>query len=83
MTWSKAPGDSRGGARSRSPIITDTRASIPFNITLLPASRILVRGRKQIAAPARLARGLVLHRPDGRLTDQVEAVLREGSGLDL
>ena len=48
-----------------------------------PASRILVRARKQIAAPARLARGLVLHRPDGRLTDQAEAVLREGSGLDL
>jgi tRNA1(Val) A37 N6-methylase TrmN6 len=48
-----------------------------------PASRILVRARKQIAAPARLAHGLVLHRPDGRLTDRAEAVLREGKGLDL
>src|SRR5205085_1182682 len=31
-----------------------------------PASRILVRARKQIAAPARLAPGLVLHEPEGR-----------------
>lgn len=48
-----------------------------------PANRILVRARKQVAAPARLARGLVLHRPDGRLSDEAEAVLREGRGLDL
>jgi tRNA1(Val) A37 N6-methylase TrmN6 len=48
-----------------------------------PASRILVRARKQVAAPARLAPGLVLHRPDGRLTDRAEGVLREGRGLDL
>ena len=34
-----------------------------------PASRILVRARKQVAAPARLAAGLVLHGPDGRPTD--------------
>ncbi len=47
------------------------------------AIRILVRARKQIAAPARLAPGLVLHRPDGRLTDRAEGVLREGRGLDL
>jgi tRNA1(Val) A37 N6-methylase TrmN6 len=48
-----------------------------------PASRILVRARKQIAAPARLAPGLVLHRSDGKLTDRAEGVLREGRGLDL
>ncbi len=48
-----------------------------------PASRILVRARKQIAAPARLAAGLILHRSDGRLTDRAEGVLREGRGLDL
>ena len=48
-----------------------------------PASRILVRARKQIAAPARLAVGLVLHEADGRLTTAAEAVLREGRGLDL
>jgi tRNA1(Val) A37 N6-methylase TrmN6 len=47
------------------------------------ASRVLVRARKQIAAPARLAPGLVLHEPDGRFTDAAEAVLREGRGLEL
>jgi tRNA1(Val) A37 N6-methylase TrmN6 len=48
-----------------------------------PAVRILVRVRKQIAAPARLAPGLVLHEPDGQLTRAAEGVLREGRGLDL
>ena len=48
-----------------------------------PASRILVRARKQVAAPARLAPGLVLHRPDGQPTDRADGVLREGRGLDL
>jgi tRNA1(Val) A37 N6-methylase TrmN6 len=47
------------------------------------ASRILVRARKQIAAPARLAVGLVLHEADGRLTTAAEAVLRGGGGLEL
>ena len=47
------------------------------------ASRILVRARKQIAAPARLAAGLVLHEPDGRFTTAAEAVLREGRGIEL
>jgi tRNA1(Val) A37 N6-methylase TrmN6 len=47
------------------------------------ASRILVRARKQTAAPARLAPGLVLHQPDGRLTAEAEGVLREGRGLEL
>ncbi len=47
------------------------------------ASRILVRARKQVAAPARLAPGLVLHRSDGRPTERAESVLREGRGLDL
>jgi tRNA1(Val) A37 N6-methylase TrmN6 len=48
-----------------------------------PAIRILVRARKQIAAPARLAPGLVLHEPDGRLTAAAEGVLREGRALEL
>ncbi len=48
-----------------------------------PASRILVRARKQTDAPARLASGLVLHEADGRLSTAAEAVLREGRGLDL
>jgi tRNA1(Val) A37 N6-methylase TrmN6 len=48
-----------------------------------PASRVLVRARKQVDAPATLAAGLVLHEPDGRLSAAAEAVLREGGGLDL
>jgi tRNA1(Val) A37 N6-methylase TrmN6 len=47
-----------------------------------PAVRIVVRARKQSAAPAQLAPGLVLHKPDGQLTATAEAVLREGRGLD-
>ncbi len=48
-----------------------------------PASRILVRARKQVAAPARLAPGLVLHEADGRLTSAADGVLREGRGIEL
>jgi tRNA1(Val) A37 N6-methylase TrmN6 len=48
-----------------------------------PASRILVRARKQVAAPARLAVGMVLHEADGRFTEAAEAVLRGGQGLVL
>ena len=48
-----------------------------------PASRVLVRARKDIAAPARLAPGLVLHGADGRFTPEAEAVLREAQGLEL
>jgi len=48
-----------------------------------PASRILVRARKQVAAPARLAVGMLLHEPDGRFTPTAEAVLRGGEGLVL
>ena len=47
------------------------------------ASRILVRARKQVAAPARLAAGLVLHEADGRFTAAAEAVLRGGEALAL
>jgi tRNA1(Val) A37 N6-methylase TrmN6 len=48
-----------------------------------PAIRVLVRARKQVSAPARLAPGLLLHQPDGRLTAAAEGVLREGRGLEL
>jgi tRNA1(Val) A37 N6-methylase TrmN6 len=48
-----------------------------------PASRILVRIRKHVAAPARLSSGLVLHEADGRLTTAADSVLREGRGLNL
>jgi tRNA1(Val) A37 N6-methylase TrmN6 len=47
------------------------------------AIRVLVRARKQIAAPARVAPGLVLHEADGRFTAAAEAVLRGGEGLTL
>jgi tRNA1(Val) A37 N6-methylase TrmN6 len=48
-----------------------------------PASRILVRARKQVAAPARLAVGMVLHDVDGSFTQAAEAVLRGGDALAL
>jgi tRNA1(Val) A37 N6-methylase TrmN6 len=48
-----------------------------------PASRILVRARKQVAAPARLLPGLVLHEADGRFTAAADAVLRHGEALVL
>ncbi|HJU20820.1 MAG TPA: methyltransferase [Stellaceae bacterium] len=51
--------------------------------TQKPASRVLVRARKQVAAPARIAPGLVLHEEGGRFTARAEAVLRGGEGLEL
>lgn len=48
-----------------------------------PAKRILLRARKGVAAPARLAPGLVLHAPGGGFTEAAEAVLRGGAGLIL
>jgi tRNA1(Val) A37 N6-methylase TrmN6 len=48
-----------------------------------PASRILVRARRDAASPARLAPGLVLHRPDGAFTPQAEAILRGAQPLEL
>jgi tRNA1(Val) A37 N6-methylase TrmN6 len=47
------------------------------------ARRVLVRARKQIAAPARLAAGLVLHEANGRFTVAAQAVLRHGEALPL
>jgi len=41
------------------------------------------RARKQVATPARLLPGLILHEPDGRYTPAAEAVLRDGEGLEL
>jgi tRNA1(Val) A37 N6-methylase TrmN6 len=48
-----------------------------------PASRILVRARKQVAAPARLMPGMVLHEADGSYTASADAVLRRGAALIL
>ncbi len=47
------------------------------------ARRVIVTGRKGVAAPARLAAGLVLHHADGRYTEAAEAVLRGGEPLVL
>ncbi|HXA71198.1 MAG TPA: methyltransferase [Stellaceae bacterium] len=47
------------------------------------AKRVVVRARKGVGTPTRLAAGLVLHEADGRYTAEAEAVLREGRGLNL
>lgn len=46
------------------------------------AKRIIIRGRKDIRAPTRLAAGLVLHENDGSYTAEADAILR-GAPLDL
>ena len=48
-----------------------------------PAGRVIVQARKQIAAPARLAAGLVLHEADGHFTEAADAVLRGAESLAL
>jgi tRNA1(Val) A37 N6-methylase TrmN6 len=48
-----------------------------------PAKRVLLRARKGIAAPTRLARGLVLHGVDGHYTAEADGVLREGRGIEV
>jgi tRNA1(Val) A37 N6-methylase TrmN6 len=47
-----------------------------------PARRVIVSARKGIATPLTLARGLVLHEPDGGYTAEADAALR-GAALDL
>ncbi len=46
-----------------------------------PAKRVLVRARKGVRAPTRLAPGLVLHEDGGRFTRAAEAVLRDARAL--
>jgi tRNA1(Val) A37 N6-methylase TrmN6 len=48
-----------------------------------PAKRVIVRARKDLATPLRLAPGLVLHEPGGRFTAGAQAVLREAAALEL
>ena len=48
-----------------------------------PAQRVIVRARKGVAAPLRLAPGLVLHAAGGAFTPEAEAVLRDAGGLRL
>ncbi len=47
------------------------------------ARRVIVRGRKDIRTPSRLARGMVLHQADGSFTPEVESILRGGDALIL
>jgi tRNA1(Val) A37 N6-methylase TrmN6 len=47
------------------------------------AKRVLVRARKDVAAPTRIAPGLVLHEADGRYTRAAEALLRDAAALEL
>lgn len=46
------------------------------------AKRVVVRARKGIRTPARLAPGLVLHEPDGAYTAAAQAVLRDAAALE-
>jgi tRNA1(Val) A37 N6-methylase TrmN6 len=46
-----------------------------------PARRVILRARKGVATPTRLAPGLVLHEADGRFTAAAETVLRDGEAL--
>ena len=45
------------------------------------ARRVLVRARKDVATPLRLAAGLVLHRAGGGYTAEADAVLRDGAAV--
>jgi tRNA1(Val) A37 N6-methylase TrmN6 len=47
------------------------------------AKRVIVRARKGVASPSRIAPGLVLHGADGRYTAAAEAILRDGAPLEI
>jgi tRNA1(Val) A37 N6-methylase TrmN6 len=55
----------------------------PSDAAAAGAKRVIVAARKAARGPLRLARGLVLHEPDGRFTPAAEAVLRDGAPLNL
>jgi len=48
-----------------------------------PAKRVIVRGRKGVATPLRLAPGLVLHEAGGAYTAAAQAILRDAAALVL
>nr|WP_294508155.1 methyltransferase [uncultured Rhodopila sp.] len=48
-----------------------------------PAKLVLLRGIRHGRGLMRLMPGMVLHQPDGSFTQAVQAILREGGGLDL
>ena len=47
------------------------------------AKRVIVRARKGIASPTRIASGLILHEADGRYTEAAQSVLRHGATLPI
>ena len=47
------------------------------------AKRVIVAARKAGRGPSRLARGLILHEPDGRYTAAADAILRDGAPITL
>lgn len=47
------------------------------------AKLVLLRGIKHARTPLRLMPGLVLHQPDGSFTPAAQAILREGTALDI
>jgi tRNA1(Val) A37 N6-methylase TrmN6 len=49
----------------------------------LPASRVIIRGRKNSRGSVQLLPGLVLHEEDGAYTAEAEAVLRNGAPLPM
>jgi len=55
----------------------------PLQPPTRPAKRVIVRARKAVASPTRLAAGLVLHDEDGQFSETAEAVLRHGAALTL
>ncbi len=48
-----------------------------------PAHRVLIQGTKGSRAPLSLMPGLVLHQADGTFRPEIDAILRDGAGLDL
>jgi tRNA1(Val) A37 N6-methylase TrmN6 len=47
------------------------------------AKRVIVRARKGVSSPTRIASGLVLHEADGRYTEAAQSVLRHGAALPI
>jgi tRNA1(Val) A37 N6-methylase TrmN6 len=47
------------------------------------AKLVLLQAIKNGAGPSRILSGLTLHQPDGRYTDEADAILRHGNALAL
>ncbi len=55
----------------------------PDAVRLRPAKRVIVRARKGVATPLRLAPGLPLHAEGGAYTTRADAILRDAEGLEI